>query len=340
MIDLYMKSLRKNGLKGLLFCSLLGFTSLYGQDPEFTQFYAAPVYTNPAMAGTAFCDRGPAGRISLNYRNQWPKLKGTYRTFAGTWDQHIDAVGGGVGLMAVTDRAGEGLLTTTTFSGVYSYLLPVNRNFFFRLGLQASYVQKALDFSKLKFADQINPTQGFVYQTNEPLPNQNKNFPNFAAGILGYSKNFYGGIAVHNIIEPNQSFYDSPDGILPRRYTLHSGVVIPLDNRRNPEATFSPNILGMIQQNFSQINLGFYVNKGPLVTGLWFRQTAGEFTNSDALMVLIGFRKDKFKFGYSYDITVSSAKSAAPGSHEVSASVDWCINSRPRIFKPLRCPDF
>ena len=23
------------------------------QDPEFTQFYAAPIYTNPAMAGTA-----------------------------------------------------------------------------------------------------------------------------------------------------------------------------------------------------------------------------------------------------------------------------------------------
>ena len=49
----------------------------------------------------------------------------------------------------------------------------------------------------------------------------------------------------------------------------------------------------MLQNKFTQMNIGFYYNKGPLVTGLWFRQTFGEYTNSDALMALVGFRKDK-----------------------------------------------
>lgn len=324
---------------GLIIGLALAFGA-HAQDPEFSQFYAAPVYTNPAMAGTAFCDRRSAGRFSVNYRNQWPSLPGTFRTFNATYDQHHERVGGGIGLMATYDRAGSGLLTTTSFSGVYSYVLPVNKVFFLRGGIQASYMQKSIDQSKLKFGDQIHPTQGFVLRTNEPIFNDNVRFPNFAAGILGYSEQFYAGFAIHNITEPVQSFYGNNDGIIPRRYTFHSGVIIPLDNKKFSQATLSPNALFMMQQNFTQLNFGFYANKGPLVTGLWYRQTMGQYGNSDAIMVLLGFRKDKFKFGYSYDITVSDARAAAPGSHEVSASIEWCLNQRRVPFKPIRCPDF
>ena len=46
--------------KALLFFTLaFVFTvDANAQDPEFTQFYAAPVYTNPAMAGTGSCNGG------------------------------------------------------------------------------------------------------------------------------------------------------------------------------------------------------------------------------------------------------------------------------------------
>ncbi len=323
-----------------IFMMGLIYTQAMAQDPEFTQFYAAPVYTNPAMAGTAFCNRMSAGRFSVNYRNQWPSLPGTFRTFNASYDQHFDKIGGGIGLMANYDRAGSGLLTTTSFSGVYSYVLPVNKTFFFRGGIQASFVNKHIDHSKLKWGDQIHPTRGFVLPTQEPQANASVAFPNFAAGILAYNELFYAGIAVHNITEPVQSFYSNNDGIVPRRYTFHTGVVIPLDKKRFSQVTLSPNALFMMQQNFTQLNFGFYVNKGPIVTGLWYRQTLGTFGNSDALMVLLGFRKDRLKIGYSYDITVSSARSAVPGSHEISASVDWCLRDRPIKFKPIRCPDF
>jgi len=333
--------MRKTITKLTTFCITLTFAAqIQAQDPEFTQFYAAPIYTNPAMAGSAVCNNGNAGRLAINYRNQWPSLKGTYQTVNASWDQHFNAVGGGLGAMITRDVAGSGLLTSTAISGIYSYVIPVNKKFFFRTGLQATFVNKRLDFNKLQFADQINPTQGFIYQTNEPLPTQSVSFPNFGAGILGYSKNFYFGFAMHNIIEPNQSFYGSQDGILPRRYTAHTGLMIPLEKRRNPDAFISPNFLFMMQQNFTQMNFGFYVNKGPLVSGLWFRQTLGQFGNSDAIIALLGFRKDRLKFGYSYDITVSSARPAAQGSHEVSLAVDWCLNTRPGGFKPIKCPEF
>ncbi len=326
-----------------IYCIMIGLASAVNssaQDPEFSQFYAAPVYTNPAMAGTAFCDRQYAGRVSINYRNQWPNLPGTFRSFNASYDQHYDKIGGGVGLMATYDRAGTGLLTTTAISGVYSYILPLNKKLFLRGGLQASFVNKYIDHNKLRYGDQIHPTQGFILPTQEPNANASVVFPNFAAGILAYSEKFYAGFAVHNVTEPVQSFYSNNDGIVPRRYTFHTGVVIPLDRKRFSQATFSPNALFMMQQNFTQINFGFYVNKGPLITGLWYRQTVGTYGNSDAIMVLLGFRKDRFKFCYSYDITVSSARSAVPGSHEVSATIDWCLRSKTTPHKPLQCFPF
>jgi type IX secretion system PorP/SprF family membrane protein len=325
----------------------LGFTAaislqLQAQDPELSQFYASPVYTNPALAGSAVCSYGAAGRLALNYRNQWPNLPGTFRSFAASWDQHIPAVGGGLGAMVFHDIAGTGLLSTTSVSGVYSYLLQLDRRqrMFMRFGLQGSLVNKSLDWSKLRFSDQIDPTQGFVNATGEQPPSLTKTYSNFNAGWIMYTQKFYIGFAAHNITEPGWSFFENPDEVHPRRFTVHTGGVIPLSRSRFEQNNFSPNMLFMKQRNFTQMNLGFYANKGPLVTGLWFRQTFGQQKNPDAIIMLVGFRKDRFKFGYSYDFTVSDGRTAIPSSHEISATIDWCVPPGRHPFKPLRCPEF
>lgn len=327
-------------LKAISFVAiaLLGVSELKAQDPEFTQFFATPLYTNPAFAGTGTCNGG--GRAVINYRQQWPSLPGTFVTTAASFDQHFDKIGGGIGLLVLDDRAGEGLLTSTGVSAIYSYQWRVTKTFAMRFGIQGTYGQRSIDWSRLRFEDQINPTTGFTNPTNEPYGSDRVSFANFSAGVLAYTQNFYGGLAVHNIIEPNQSFYGNQEATIPMRISGHGGVVIPLDGRRVPESTISPNVLFMMQNKFTQMNIGFYLNKGPLVTGLWFRQTFGEYGNSDALIALVGFRKDKFKFGYSYDLTVSGAKSAAPGSHEVSAGIEWCARQRPAKWRKLSCPDF
>lgn len=312
----------------------------YAQDPEFSQFYASPVYTNPAMAGTGKCGlTGNGGRAVINYRNQWPSLRGTFVTTAFTVDQHFDQVNGGLGLMAVRDVAGEGLLTSSSLSAVYSYLLPLSHKVFMRFGLEGQVMQRYIDFSKLKFEDQLDATRGFINKTKEPVVSSTITSPNVSSGCLVYTESFYAGFAVHNMIEPNQSFYGDPEAVLPRRYTVHMGSVIPLDKRKNSNSTFSPNALFMTQAQFTQLNLGFYMNRGPLISGVWFRQTFGEAKNADALMLLLGFRQDRFKFGYSYDITVDSKNAAVKGSHEISTSLTWCPVKRTKPYKNIPCPD-
>lgn len=312
----------------LTFLSLAILDNLHAQDPQFTQFYANPLYLNPAFAGSVRCPR-----LVLNYRNQWPAIPGTYVTYSASYDQHFDGINGGVGLIATNDVAGEGTLTTTNISGIYSYHLEVSRKFSLKAGFQATYGQRVLDWTKLNFGDQIDPRYGFVYATNETFGPDRKSFIDFSAGILGYSENFYFGFAAHHLTQPDQGFLNVSR--LPLKLTGHMGAVIPLERktRFNDPAKISPNILYQRQQDFNQLNIGMYFQKSPFVAGLWYR-------NRDAFIALIGIQQGMFKFGYSYDITVSRLTNATAGSHEISFAMQFECKTKKKRYRTINCPSF
>jgi type IX secretion system PorP/SprF family membrane protein len=307
----------------------VGINNAYAQDPQFTQFYANPLYLNPAFAGTARCPR-----VIMNYRHQWPGIPTTagktFVTYAASYDQHFDAIAGGVGLQVLNDRAGDGTLNTTTASLIYSYQLPVSRTFSLKFGGQATYLQKRLDWSKLTFGDMIDPRRGFVYNTNEVPPVNTKTAVDFAAGALGYSKLFFVGFAAHHITQPDEGFISQSR--LPMKITGHAGAVIPLDGK-NGEVSVSPNILYQRQQNFQQINLGVYFNKSAFVAGMWYR-------NQDAVIVLFGVQQSMYKIGYSYDVTVSKLTTKSAGSHEISFALQFDCKPKKKKFRTISCPSF
>jgi len=314
----------------LILIAIAGFwaDSAYAQDPAFTQFYANPLYLNPAFAGTARCPR-----VSMNYRNQWPAISGTFVTMSASYDQHIRALSGGIGVLVMNDRAGEGTLNTLNASFIYSYQLNVSRGFAIKAGLQATYVQKTLDWSKLTFGDMIDPRYGFVYTSLEQQPNLRKSFVDFSAGILGYGESFYFGAAVHHLTQPEQSFFGN-NSRLPMKITGHAGAVIKLTRSRfSTPSTLSPNILYQRQQAFQQLNVGMYFTRGPIVGGLWYR-------NRDSFIVLVGFQQNVFRFGYSYDVTISKLTNATAGSHEFSLALVFPCRPPARRFRTIDCPSF
>jgi type IX secretion system PorP/SprF family membrane protein len=304
----------------------VGMGDLFAQDPEFTQFYANPLYLNPAFAGTARCPR-----ICLNYRNQWPGITGTFVTYSASYDQHIDAIQGGVGFLFTNDRAGQATINTTNISGMYSYQMNITREFSMKVGLEATYAQKSVDWSKLNFGDMIDPRRGFVYNTSE-VPNvTSRTNVDFSAGILGYSRRYFFGFAVHHITEPDEGFLGVSK--LPMKYTGHAGAVIPLGGSRYSESNISPNLLYQKQGDFEQLNLGVYFTKGPIVGGAWYR-------NRDSFILLLGFQQDLFKFGYSYDVTVSKLTNATAGSHELSFQMQFECKPKKKKFRTVSCPSF
>ncbi len=327
------KSLRL--LTVVLSLSTVFSVDVFAQDPEFTQFYANPLYLNPAFAGAARCPR-----LVMNYRNQWPSLSGTFVTTSASYDQHVETIQGGLGIIVLNDRAAQSTLNTTTLSGIYSYQQAISRKFSIKAGLQATYLQKSLDWNKLTFGDMIDPRKGFIYNTAD-IPRGGKvNAVDFSAGLLGYSDVVYGGVAVHHLNEPNESLIVGTSR-LPMKFTVHAGAVIPIEKKkRDGDAKLSPNVLYRRQGEFQQLNLGLYVNKGPLVAGLWFRGLLFGEKYRDSFIATIGIQTDVIRFGYSYDVTISELTPSTGGSHEVSLGINFECRAKKKKFRTIACPSF
>lgn len=304
---------------------VLAYNSGYSQDPIFSQFYANRLYLNPGFAGTANCPR-----LTLNYRNQWPGIDNSFITYNASYDQQVDALSGGIGVLLMRDQVGEGVLNTTSASFMYSYQFNVNRKFSIRAGFQATAVQKAIDISKLRFGDMIDSRRGFVYQSQELINTDSKLYPDFSFGLLGFSDKTYFGFAVHHLTTPDEGFIDKTP--LPRRYTAHFGAKLSM-GIRNADMSWSPNVIYQQQGEAQEINLGVYLSKGPIVFGVWHRI-------SDAFTAMIGIEQDNFKVGYSYDMTTSLLSDKTAGSHEISMAFIFPCRPKKVRFETISCPSF
>ena len=155
--NLYVENTCKNLVRYAVLCCVLvagALNEAQAQDPEFTQYYANPLFLNPAFAGS---DRCP--RMTMAYRNQWPAMSGSYVTQAVSYDQHVNSIQGGLGFTVMHDQAGQNTLQTTRITGMYAYQQSLTRKLSMRAALEANYFQ-ALDWSNLTFGDMIDPRRG------------------------------------------------------------------------------------------------------------------------------------------------------------------------------------
>lgn len=306
--------------KRILLSSLFILLSLcsQAQDPEFTQFNNNPLYTNPATAGSADCDR----RTFVNYRNQWSNLPGPLITTTLSGDFGVEKLHGSVGLNVLRDVSGSGLLTTTSIGAIYSFAAELSDDLKLHIGLEPQFMQRTVDFTRIRYADQIQANRGFVLPAQEPLVNEPVNIFNLNTGVFLKGENYHAGVAVHNVLEPVQSFYGDTKSTLPRRFTVHGGYRVNFSS--NDEHYIEPIALFMVQNQFTQLNGTLQYRFGSVISGVGWRQTFGEFNNADALLLVLGAQMKRFKAVYSYDRTVSDARTAAPSSHEVSLMVNLC----------------
>lgn len=317
------------------------FKVTFSQDPSFSQFYANPLYLNPALAGTGECTR-----IMFNYRNQWPSLPENYITYSASADNYFNKISGGVGLIFTSDNAGNGIINTNRISGIYSYHLKLSSQSSLNAGFEVTFHNQKLNWNKLVFQDMIDPITGGINQGNsleKPPENLSVSAIDFSSGLLlGIKGKYFIGIAAHHLSQPGLDYYNnSENNFLYRKYTLHAGGIIKLSggNYGNDRSAvlFSPNILYQHQQNANQINFGFYVEKYPLIAGFWYRYN---INNSDGAIFLIGISQKRFRFGYTFDVTLSKLKGTTGGAHEVSVAL--LINCEKKRNKPgaIKCPEF
>lgn len=319
---------------------------LSAQHYQFSQFYAAPTYLNPAFVGANACSR-----LSLNYRNQWNAIPGTYTTYQVTLDHTARKYNSGFGLQFFSDKAGLGNLKTNQINLLYSYEVKLGKLYAARAGISIGGVQRSVDYSALTFGDQI--ARGGASQTVDDISVYRKIYADLAAGVLFYSQEWWAGFSVNHMNRPNQAFQGT-QSVLPAEFKLHGGYKFAFDgdesnsSKKNPERkniTVTANYKK--QSKFNQIDLGMYYSRNYVVFGLWYRgiplfRPVPDYRNNDAIVFLFGVAVDKFRIGYSYDVTLSKLTNVSTaGSHEVSMSYQFCnFKKKKKKNILISCPKF
>ena len=140
----------KKSLKIVFFILIFYMNTVSAQDMHFTQFYSSPIYLNPAFTGSDVC-----GRVALTYRNQWPGISKTYKSYLFSADHFIRKYNLGLGLLIGNDVAGTGELKTTIINPSIAYGLRIGRKFVIRAAVQPGMGIVSINYNKLIFGDQI-----------------------------------------------------------------------------------------------------------------------------------------------------------------------------------------
>jgi type IX secretion system PorP/SprF family membrane protein len=326
------------------------------QDPQFSQFYAAPLYLNPAFAGST-----NQARAGINYRNQWPAIDANFTTMSAFFDYFIEDKKSGVGVLLTRDQEGLAGLRSLSLALQYSYDLQITEHLGFRPGLQVGVYNRDVNFSRLTFGDQFDPATGeFIDQPTAETFNTNfaKTFFDISAGGLLFTKVAWLGVAANHINRPNQSIIDET-AQLPMKLSVHGGfkyfmrpgVVGSGVYSRKAERSIAPAFQYRHQGNFDQLDLGVYFTFEPLVLGTWYRgvpfKSVNGFVNNESVVLLLGFTKlgakDAINIGYSFDYTISKLGPGSGGAHEFSLVYTWPMRNprKPPADKlVIPCPDF
>jgi len=336
----------KKFLSTLAICFTL-LTASLAQDPNFSQFFASPLTMNPAMTGKF----DGVFRFAANYRNQWPTINNAYTTMTASFDAGIlknrlpDFDQMGVGLMAYSDKAGDGALNSTYFGLSLAYHKALDENGYHQLGagFQGTYMNKRLNTSKLTFEDQLTPF-GFTGVTGESFSARQVNLHYFDlnAGFIyngstnGYN-NFYLGASMYHINRPKESFQKG-DFVLNSRVTLQGGARVPVGTYNSLHIAANHSMQAKAHNTMLGGAFSLNVNNNEdnptnFYLGSWYRF-------EDAIIPYVGLEFGEWHFGASYDVNTSSLKAASNSRGGVELSIIYIKKPTDPNAKKLNCPKF
>jgi len=287
------------------------------QDVTFSQFYANPLYLNPAFAGTI-----GVPRVAMQYRNQWYSFSNAFNTYSVALDLPVEKLRGGIGVNLVNDVQGDGALGVLSMSAAYSVGVQISENYTLHGGFKVGYVRNTLNVNDLVFADNLDVYYGNhgVSAETSYLTESNYSYLDYSIGTMLYSKTLFFGLAAHHLTEPNQTFTTNDDYGVPieRKFTGHFGARLPvyLYGHHRKKFDISPQLIIERQGEFQQFNYGIFAARKGIALGTWFRQNFG--IRYDAVIFVLGFVRNRVQLTYSYDLTVSGLAGASGGTSEVS----------------------
>jgi type IX secretion system PorP/SprF family membrane protein len=348
-----------NLIKLIVILALQGLLSfnIYGQDPQFSQLYANPLFLNPARAGYEQSLHSDNAGINARgaHRIQWPQLSSSFVTSTGSIDAYDESTKMGIGLAFIHDQQGD-FITQQGFKGFLSYHIKLNdTGNFLHFGMDVSNRWMNYSANGLLFIDQLSGG-GINTKSIDPLSQSFYQTNYFNAGVGGIfelrtedNKLFFLGVSVHNLARPNLASNKTiPSGnqvntSIPLLAGLELGYqkAFHLANKTgrgdgyNRWSSLSGNAYLKIQGQSMQLDLGLTYNfDQPFMVGISYRgipiRKYNDIIQQDALVGMFGIIGKHFTLKYSYDVGISTLTRSG-GSHEVVLSATFGSNLN--IFK-------
>jgi type IX secretion system PorP/SprF family membrane protein len=308
------KSVKCSGrmiLAVLLFLAMRA--ELRAQDLHFSQFFSAPLITNPANTGMA----GDNLRFSNIYRNQWSKIGIPFQTVSSSIDKKFILFGQpiGIGGTIIHDQSASYNLSANELLVSFSYSKIYN-NQQISIGLQSGFVYKSYNLEGLTFGSQFDQSNQIF---NSTLPSQENSLAdhlnNFDLnlGIMWQTKlqNMIpmAGIAISHINMPLEKFSTSTIGTrMPMRMTVNSQVIVPVSGSIYAVPCFlysyTPGATEFLLGGTGNYTLAKSNAQIKELYGLAMIRT-NPVRNVDALIVGGGFGFATFTLGLTYDLNIS-----------------------------------
>ncbi len=325
-------------LYSILLFFFLFTTAILAQDPAFSQLFNSRVYMNPAFVGI---DQGH--RVALTTRTLWRNLPTNFNTTTFSYDyKPCKFPKIGVGIIATQDTEGDGFMKSTEVGFVFAYHTPYSFSKrrkaqsagSFSFSLQSSLISRSIDWDKLIFGDQLDPVLGVV----APRTSQaNINFENvdnadFATGFLWRQRiylskrmdmTFNLGVALHHIFKPQIGLF--VNGVLPQRYTVHSGLLIPVSKKSYIIPAFRYMVQDFAQTRHTSIDANIMYLNRKVFGGVSYRlnEFRDYLPNTDAVVFFAGYefdisRQADLRLTYSFDSNFKGVSRGNFYSHEIS----------------------
>ena len=195
-------------------------------DPHFSQYYANPLWLNPALTGAINGEE----RIIANFKDQWTGIDNGYKTGAFSADYRpTEKVGVGINIL----NQAAGAAGYNYFAGYLSfgYKIAISQDEKKQLhfGVQAGIINRSFDPSKVQLDDQYNPAIGFDPNLPgfENYPTTSSTAFDAGAGIFyndvdeTKSTNIFGGISAAHLTRARDPFASGGlNSTLPIRLTV------------------------------------------------------------------------------------------------------------------------
>lgn len=311
-----MLSFKTKIMKKLFFSILiLTVTTSFGQElnlPVFTQYLA----DNNFVVSPTFAGIGDNLRIRANGLTQWVGIKNAPDNVSLYADLRFTSQDG-LGLSLYNDKNGFTRQAGAKLSYAHHIILDYNSAQYLSFGLSYNINNFKIDIEKFNIPFDPSITDDRYTANN-----------NFDLGVLYRKEKFFLSFNANNILNKSTDKFRALEPRLLRNYQIYTGKTFKRDDDTGIEIEPSAFVQFFESDKRSMTDLNVKIRKIDSYDNYYWAGISYRFLNDQIgkplnIGPMVGLKKERFFFAYSYQITTNELMGFNSGTHMVTLGFDF-----------------